>query len=647
MTTVFHGTGSYVATPMNFGDSTHALPVVVGIVTPTMFELLDVHPAAGRTFDTEEGVANGPAVALVGYEFWQSHLGGRPVLDSTIILNSHPYLVVGVLPARFSFPAGSQVWIPMSVPLTATVVGHVRGTFGATVVARLKEGVTLTHASQAMLLRWQQALMGSSPNAPRYSNLTARIKAVRASGAAMSLQVFIGGNTRPLVTYLLVGVSLIYLIVCANLTGLLLADGLRRRREFMIYEALGEKRARTVYRLLVETGVMCLSGSIAGMVIAVMLVGAFRGLVPEGFTGMRDVIIGSRVIAVAVGSALVATIVIATASATQALSFITPELLRASPGLIHYQGSRAILRRGLVAVQVASATALLVGALLLTRTLYAISTAPLGLTPGPVAETWIRLGGQDIAARTQRISEIVDEIRRAPGVVEAGAANEMPMTNLAAEQRIYTGASSTDSIDARVTYVSPGYLETLQIPISAGRVFDNADGAGGSKVALVNGALARRIGSGFGVDGFIRLPGDRDLYKVVGVVGDVRDDGPIHPMPPHVYLPLSLGAPSDIAILARSTLPASQMTTALRAAAANAGHGQTVYGVQTLTASLQSSLVSTRVATTLSAAMAFFAVLMALIGVYGLITFDIDSRYRELGIRAALGASPGMVLQTV
>lgn len=646
---VIRQSGAYIATSMNVGDSSHAEPITVGIVTPSLFRVLGVSAVVGRTFDASEGVPNGPAVALVARSFWSSHSGDRAILDSTILLNGHSYTVLGVLPTSFGFPDGSQVWIPLTVPVTAALLSHVRGSFAPTIVARLRDGVSLRRASEAVLLRWQQALMESTPGSPRYSNLAMRMDAIRGRGAALSLQSAIGGNTRPLVTALLVGVILIYLIVCANLTGILLADGLRRRREFMVHEALGERRPRTIQRLFVESLTACGLGTGVGILIAALLLGAFRALVPEGFAGLRTATMSFRVVSAAIGGAAVAGVVIRSAAATQTqvVRLTMPEMLRANPGAGPYHSSRTAIRRGLVTLQVALATTLLVGALLLAKSLHRLTTSPLGIVADSVVESWVSVRGDDEQSRYRRVLAVVDAIRHTSGITQAGAANQLPFSKLEPEQVVHTGVSGNDSLVARVTDISPGYVEALRIPIVAGRSFTHIDDASTARVALVSVSATRKVTSALEVGSLVRIQGDADPFTVVGIVGDVKDDGPTRPTVPHVYLPLALGLPRDVAVLARTTLPTPLGLTTLRGAVMNVNLGQEVFGLQTLDESLRAIFRPARIASFLSSALALFAVIMALIGVYGVITFDVESRYREFGVRAALGASSGMLIQAV
>ncbi len=618
-------------------------------VSAAFFPVLGVAPALGRTFSDDEDRPGGPNAAVLSFDFWKRALGGDPlVIGRAVRLRGAPYTVIGVMPAGFRAGEPADLW----TPLRPSTSGEGHG-LNYAIIARVRPGIT-----------WEQAVLQTElAGRPLVEQLKAWQyipQDVQARVRLLPLQHATGAGTRPRVMVLWAGVGLVLLIGCVNIAGLLLAHGAARRREIATRMALGGGRAAVVRQLLTESFVLAILGSAAGVLLGWLGIEALQKYIAETSGIWQTIEWNGRLLGAVALLTFLTTAIFGVAPALEAARADFRSAL-AEGGNRTAAGGRLWPRRALVLAEVALGAVLLIAAGLLLRSFWHLR----GLTPGfqPAGVLTAKVSLKDARYRTsESVNRLFETalaaVRRLPGVQYAAVGLGLPYERpLNLGFRRIDGPNADSEQNWNVTnffYVTPEYFQALGITLRRGREFARFDGPNSARVVIVNEMFARKFFSNQEAVGS-HLAFGRDRMEVVGVVGDVQqrpdwgDAGAIEPMPA-AYIPAAQ-ASADLLELVHVWLPTSWVVktrgaaggllAGLTRAIREADRQLPVADVQSMEEVRSASMRGHRVQATVLAVLAGLALILAAVGVYGLIANTVTARTRELGIRLAIGATPG------
>ncbi len=622
--------------------------VELGAVTASFLPTLGVRPALGRNFSPDEEPRGRNHLLILTDGAWKRRFGAAPdLLGKTVTVNAEPFTVIGVLPRGFSFPG-----LPDLEGLIPLGLGQIelkaRGNHFLWAVARVKAGVTLQQASREV--------------ADVAKRLAADFPATNTGCSAYAVDLLADSvqDIREPLAILLAAVAALLLVSCANVAGMLLARGASRQREIAIRAALGGGKARIARQLLVESSLLGALGGVLGLLFAVWGVGTLVALAPEGTPRLADVHLDGRVTAFTFLLAVFVGLVTGVAPAIQASRPDLTEAMR--DGGQHGSGSRrkARARSLLVVVEVALALLLVVVAGLLTRSLSRVLDARLGLDPNEVLTIQLNFPPgrfRGLRPFSELNARLMEKVASIPGVESAATVNAIPLTNAGWDFpfRIEGRPPPPPGLepDALTNWVSPGFFRTLRIALREGRELSASDTYQSPKVMVVNEAFARRFFKGESAIGqrIHMLYGFEDegefTWEIVGVVGDVRGQGLDKEARPAVYVSQTQQGFRAMNLVLRTRARAAEVVRAVRAEVLALDGQQALGRVQTMDEILSASVGSRRFQALLCSAFGGLALLLAALGLYGLIAWSVAQRTREIGIRMALGAEQRSVLRMI
>jgi putative ABC transport system permease protein len=631
---VFDGIAAQVATSVNLTASGEPERLDAGNVSAAFFGVLGVVPLRGRDFRPAEEQAGSNRVVILDHGFWERRFGGDPnVVGQQVTLDGQPHEVIGVLPAAFRFPGESiELWRPIDFTNE-----DMRARFNhfLIVYARLKDGMTIDRAQTnldaiASQLQREVALQNQGHGAH-----------------IIALRDQLLGDVRPSLGILMAAVTFILLIACVNIANLLLVRGAARRREVALRSALGAGRGRIVRQFVLECVTLAAVAALVAVPITLWGLHAVKSFVPTDVPRLNDAGLNLTVIGFMVGVAIVTAILFSLAPAWQVSTLNLANTLNESGARAGTSGRRT--RQALVVAEISLAFVLLVGAGLMTRTLVNLLTVDTGFVGDEVLTVPITMAGTEYVTPQQQavfFSELLSRVRAQPGVHSAGYTSHLPMSGVDSRAGIGIEGREPDPTDeptrAHWRVITPGYFSAMQIQLVRGRFPTESEVQTRAPVSLINRTAAERYWPGVDPIG-TRVRVQQEWREIVGIVHDVRHWGASSPVNPEVYLP---GFWPRTNLVVRAAQNPVALTTMVREQVRALSPTLPVATIRTMDEIRGQSVASPRFYLLLLGIFGALALVLAVLGVHGLISYAVTQSRRDIGIRMALGARGQDVVRT-
>ncbi len=627
----FDQLGAFVTMAFNLSEGDRSERISGARVTANLPEVLGVEPILGRSFTSKEDAAGNDYVILLGYNLWKQRFAGDArVLGSVIKLNDVDFTVIGVMPPTFRFPHDAEIWKPMGLTAEDLDSGHFLWGIG-----RLKLNVRRDQAQAEM-----DSIM------PRLQK-----PQVWSVNVFPMLDYYIGEIRTPL--YVLLGATgLVLLIACANVAGLLMARGSAREAEISLRASLGASRSRIVQQLLTEGLVLALAGGALGVSFAYIGIAVMRKLSLGNIPRFDQVTVDHTVLAFTI---LLTALTGLLFGSLPAIRLSRTNLLdplksgsRASAG-----GKRANLRSILVVSEVAFALVLLTASSLVLKSFWLLLQVNTGFNPENVVTAKVDLPVvkyKELYRQAQFASSLIEHLSGQPDVHQAAISSGLPFSDASdAGIRIYGRAARANDSGTTANYyrVTPQYFRAMEIPLVRGRFFTEQDTAASLPVAIINETMAKRFfPSEDPIGKRIDISGPTYLRQIIGVVGDVKQTGLKAAISPQVYEPFAQKPSDSFNVVVRGS-NSGPLSAAIREQVSTLDNEQPVSEVRTMKETVSTSMTGDKFATILLGIFSVLALLLAAVGIYGVIAYSVLQRMQEFGIRIALGARRADILGIV